>query len=169
LETPSACGGVIHFEAHVMVEEPWRILSRWLAARKIFRIILHWEANGVKANIADLSREIRARGKEFGLALNPDTPISVLDNLIGEIDLALLMGVCPGFGGQTMKPEVISKIMALRQKQPEVKIEVDGGVKPQNILKLTEAGADFLVMGSAIFADPDPQAVIKQTYKMINL
>ena len=97
-------------EAHLMVAEPRKILKRWLEPPKVCRIILHWEATDVKVSVAGLSREIRASGKEFGLALNPETQISVLDDVVGELDLVLLMGVDPGFAGQAMKPEIISKI-----------------------------------------------------------
>lgn len=173
----------LKFEAHLMIDSPHRVLNRWLALPKIFRIILHWEALekihnhellpyetqvGAGFPVSNLSREIHRCGKQFGVALNPETPISVLDNFINDIDLVLLMSVEPGFAGQEFKETVIPKIIALRQRHENVKIEVDGGVDPQNILKLATAGADFLVMGSTIFASPNPQAVIKEVYEIIN-
>ncbi len=118
--------------------------------------------------IKDFAKQIHNSGKEFGMALNPKTPIEVLDNFINDIDLVLLMSVDPGFAGQEFKEAIIPKIIALRQLYPDVKIEVDGGVSPQNIAKLVEAGADFLVMGSAIFANSDPQLAIEEAYGAIN-
>jgi len=173
----------ILFEAHLMVESPHRILNRWLASAKVSKVILHWEAlekihnhellpykTQIDANfpVSNLSREIHRCGKQFGIALNPKTPIRVLDNSISEIDLVLLMSVDPGFSGQEFKEEVIPKIIALRQRHPGVKIEVDGGVGSQNILKLAETGVDFLVMGSAIFDCSDPQAAIEEIRERIN-
>ena len=173
----------LKFEAHLMIEAPHRVLNRWLASPKISRVILHWEAMekihnhellpyetqvDAKFPVSNLSREVHRCGKQFGVALNPNTPIEVLDNFINDIDLVLLMSVNPGFAGQDFKEEVIPKIIALRQRHSDVKIEVDGGVSPQNILKLVTAGADFLVMGSAIFVNSDPQLVIKKAYEAIN-
>lgn len=156
------------FEAHLMVAEPYLVLKSWLDSPNVCRIILHWEAPGVKEKIADLSREVRRSGKEFGLGINLETPISVLDKLTNLIDLALLMGVNTGFGGQTMNPEVINKIVGLKQKQPKLKIEADGGVNQKNIYSIAAAGADYIDMGSAIFASLNPEAAIKQAYEEIN-
>jgi len=173
----------LKLEVHLMFESPHRVLNRWLAVSKISRVILHWEAIEKIHNhellpyetqvddkfpISNLSREIHRCGKQFGVALNPGTSTSVLDNFINDIDLVLLMSVNPGFAGQDFKEEVIPKIVALRQRYPDAKIGVDGGVDPQNVLKLVAAGADFLVMGSAIFANSDPQSAIKKAYEAIN-
>jgi len=172
----------IFLEAHLMIENPHRVLNEWLNS-KVGRVILHWEAIekihnhellpyetqiDAKFPISNLSREVHRCGKQFGVAINPPTPISVLDNFINEIDLVLLMSVNPGLAGQEIKEEVIPKIVALRQRYPDVKIEVDGGVNPQNILKLVQAGADFLVMGSAIFSRSNIQLAIKEAYEAIN-
>jgi len=170
------------FEAHLMIEAPHRVLNRWLASPKIFRIILHWEALEKIHNhellpyqtqidarfpISNLSREIHRCGKQFGMALNPETPIEVLDNFINNINLVTLMSVDPGFAGQELKETVIPKIIALRQHYPDVKIEIDGGVNPQNILKLATAGADFLVVGSSIFQSKNIDVSIKKIKNLL--
>lgn len=155
------------FEVHIMVTKPLTVLNRWLKSPRVSRIILHWESDDVKNNIASLSAKIRGDEKKFGLALNPDTPLTILDNYISQLDLVLLMGAYPGFAGQTMKLEVIPKIMALRRKYPKINIEVDCGVKLGNIKKLVQAGANFLVMGSEIFTNPNPQEVIKEANELI--
>ena len=172
----------VALEAHLMVEAPHRVLNRWLASPKVSRIILHWEALEKIHNhellpyetqvddkfpISNLSREIHRHNKQFGVALNPKTPIEVLDHFIKEIDLVLLMSVNPGFSGQEFMEEVIPKIVALRQRHPNVKIEVDGGVSLENILKLAEAGADFLVMGSAIFSSKEPCSIFVSASKIL--
>ena len=166
----------IFLEAHLMVEAPHRVLNEWLSS-KIKRIILHWEAMekihnhellpyktqvGAGFPVSNLAEEIHRYNKEFGVALNLETPISVLDNFINDIDTVLLMSVKPGQGGQEFEESVIPKIIALRQNYPSVKIAVDGGVNLQNISKLIEAGADFLVMGSAIFGSDDVGGAINE-------
>ena len=171
----------ISLEAHLMVDAPHRVLNEWLNS-KVGRVILHWEAIekihnheilpyktqvGAGFPISNLAQEAHRNNKEFGVALNPKTPITVLDNFISEIDMVLLMSVKPGQGGQKFEESVISKIILLRQKYPDVKIGVDGGVNKENILKLAEAGADFLVVGSAIFADDDPAKALEDFKKII--
>ncbi len=144
----------LFLEAHLMVAEPERVTDEWLAS-KVKRIILHWEAIkeifNLQFSIYNLIEQIHNGGKEFGVALNLETPISVLDNFINYIDMVLMMSVKPGRGGQEFEESVIPKIIALRQKYPSVKIEVDGGIDLENIKKLAEAGANFLAVGSAIF------------------
>ncbi|MBU2220273.1 ribulose-phosphate 3-epimerase [Patescibacteria group bacterium] len=166
-------------EAHLMVDSPHRVLNEWLSS-KVKRVILHWEALekihnhellsyktqiGAGWPVSNLAEESHKRGKELGVALNLETPISVLDNFINEIDLVLLMSVKPGASGQSLDERVILKIIALRQRYPNVKIEVDGGVNADNIIKLVEAGADFLVMGSAVFDEDDIGGAIERLRK----
>ena len=155
----------LEIEVHLMVENPHRVLNEWLSS-KVKRIILHWEVIKEIPNsqfpIPNLIKQIHNSGKEFGVALNLETPISVLDNFINDIDMALLMSVKPGQGGQKFEESVIPKIIALRQNYPSVKIEVDGGVNLQNIYRLIEAGVDFLVMGSAIFGKDDIGGAIEE-------
>ncbi len=155
----------LDFEAHLMIDAPQRVLNEWLGS-KIKRVILHWEAlekihnhellpyqTQIKVGfpVSNLAEETHKRGKELGVALNLETPVAVLDNFMSYIDLVLLMSVPPGQSGQKFDERVVPKIIALRQKYPDVKIEVDGGLNAVNIAKVVEAGADFLVVGSAIF------------------
>ena len=171
----------IFLEVHLMIENPHQVLNEWLNAN-VGRIVLHWEALEKIHNhellpyetqvdsrfpVSNLSREIHRCGKQFGVALNPKTPIEVLDNFINDIDSVLLMSVEPGFAGQEFKEEVIPKIITLRQRHENVKIEVDGGVSPQNILKLAEAGVDFLVIGSAVFSAQEPCSVFASMSKIL--
>ena len=164
----------LDIEAHLMVEAPHRVLNEWLES-KVKRVILHWETLEEIHNhellpyktqltagfpVSNLAEETHKRGKKLGVALNLDTPITVLDNFISYIDLVLLMSVPPGESGQEFDERVIAKIIALRQKYPDVKIEVDGGVNAANVAQLVEAGADFLVIGSAIFDAEDIKGAI---------
>jgi ribulose-phosphate 3-epimerase len=138
-------------EVHLMVEEPSRFLPMF-ADTGIDRAIVHAEA------CPHLHRDlalIRDRGLQTGVALNPATPLSVLEHVIEEIDEVLLMGVNPGFGGQGFIPSVLPKTSACRhaidRTSSRAKINVDGGVKVENAARLLLAGAHWLVVGSALF------------------
>jgi ribulose-phosphate 3-epimerase len=113
---------------------------------------------------------IREKGCRAGLVLNPATPLSVLDHVMGRLDLILLMSVNPGFGGQTFIPEVLNTARAVRGRidahvaaggQP-IWLEIDGGVKVDNIRAVAEAGVDTFVAGSAIFGAPDADGYYRQ-------
>jgi ribulose-phosphate 3-epimerase len=141
----------LFLEAHLMVVEPEKTASEW-AASPVKRIIFHWEALGdFKSQISNIAQVVYGSGKQLGVALNPETPLEVLDHFVGKIDFVLLMSVNPGSAGQKMIENVIHKVAALRQKYPDVKIEVDGGINFENAKRLAQAGADFLAVGSTIF------------------
>lgn len=103
---------------------------------------------------------IRQAGARSALAINPGTPLNVLDYLLDDLDMVLIMSVNPGFGGQSFIPGTLDKLRALRAMlaahgKPDLDVEVDGGVKASNIGQIVEAGANILVAGSAIFNAPD--------------
>ena len=169
LETP------LFLEAHLMVEWSEEMFDNWLASRAK-RIILHWEAiaanssanfGGPAPAVFNLIEKTRKIGKEFGIALNPGTASKEIDALVDYLDLVLIMSVNPGFSGQKFIKEVIPKIRMLRQRQPNVKIEVDGGINLDNIKAVAGAGADFLVAGSAIFGKGDISKAIKEMREAI--
>jgi ribulose-phosphate 3-epimerase len=107
---------------------------------------------------------IRAEGKRAGVAINPATPVSAIEHVIGDVDLVLVMSVNPGFGGQAFIPESLSKIRAVRALagRRRIDIEVDGGVSADNAPELTKAGATVLVAGTAVFAGNDPKTYAKR-------
>jgi len=163
----------VDLEVHLMVDNSHQVLNEWLNSG-VKRIILHWEAikeifhpTGDRPKGDNLIKQTHNSGKEFGVALNLETPISVLDNFISYVDLVLLMSVPPGQAGQKFDERVMAKIIALRQKYPDVKIEVDGGVNAQNAGDIIKAGADFLVMGSAIFESEDIGGTIERLQNML--
>jgi len=100
-----------------------------------------------------------------GVAINPHTPVTVLQDIIHDIDLVCVMSVNPGFGGQSFIPHTLEKIIALKQliaaKNAKVLIEVDGGVTEDNAGSIVEAGADVLVAGNTVFKAADPEAMIR--------
>jgi ribulose-phosphate 3-epimerase len=107
---------------------------------------------------------IRSHGCRAGLVLNPATPVDVLDWVLEDLDLVLVMSVNPGFGGQAFIPSALDKLRAVRRKidatGKPIRLEIDGGVKADNIGEIAAAGADTFVAGSAIFGHPDYAAVI---------
>ncbi|QOL26168.1 ribulose-phosphate 3-epimerase [Thalassotalea sp. LPB0316] len=107
---------------------------------------------------------IKENGCKAGLVLNPATPLHYLDHVMDKLDVILLMSVNPGFGGQSFIPSTLDKLRQVKQRIVEsgfdIRLEVDGGVKVDNIAEIAEAGADMFVAGSAIFSQPDYKAVI---------
>jgi ribulose-phosphate 3-epimerase len=147
--------------AHLMVARPERQIDAFAAAGADV-ITVHAEAT---AHLHRALEQIRAAGKKAGAALNPGTPLGVLEYVWGVADYVLLMTVNPGFGGQEFIAACWPKIAAAKklaaaQAGREVLVEVDGGVKLGNIKEVAAAGADVLVAGSAIFGAPDPARAI---------
>lgn len=109
---------------------------------------------------------IKDNGCKAGLVLNPATPLSCLDFVIDKLDVILLMSVNPGFGGQSFIPTTLEKLKLVKQRIIEsgrdIRLEIDGGVKVENIAEIAAAGADMFVAGSAIFSQPDYKDVIEQ-------
>ena len=107
---------------------------------------------------------IKDNGCKAGLVFNPGTPLHYLEHVMDRLDLILIMSVNPGFGGQSFIPEALKKIAAVRklidQSGRDIMLEVDGGIKPENIAEVAQAGADTFVAGSAIFGKPDYKGVI---------
>jgi len=138
-------------DVHLMIVEPERYVERFAAAGADV-ITIHAEAT---PHVHRTLQMIRASGARAGLAVNPATPLDWFDDVWQDIDLALLMTVNPGFGGQKFIPRSLERLERLRARRdaenPRVLIEVDGGVGPANAADLAERGADVLVAGSAVF------------------
>jgi len=149
-------------DVHLMIEEPDKYLRDFIKAGADY-LTVHYEAS---VHLHRTVQWIKESGIKAGVSLNPATPIWNLEHILPYTDLALLMSVNPGFGGQKFIPEVIEKIKILkkllREKGLSTLIEVDGGVKIENALEIISAGADILVMGSAFFNSKDYGTVIKQ-------
>lgn len=155
----------LKLEVHLMIEHPWEFLNAWLAAG-VKRVLVHYESVGYRLDAERVFDEMIAGshtlGCEFGIAINPETPIEVLDPYILKIDTVQVMGVKPGWAGQAMKDNTLAKIQGLREKYPGVKIEVDGGVNLETAPKILQAGADILVVGSAIWQAEDKKKIIEE-------
>ncbi|MET3009974.1 ribulose-phosphate 3-epimerase [Stenotrophomonas koreensis] len=148
-------------DVHLMVEPVDRIIPDFAKAGASI-ISFHPEAS---RHVHRTIQLIKSHGCQAGLVLNPATPVDVLDWVLDELDLVLLMSVNPGFGGQSFIPSTLEKLRAVRQKIDasgrSIRLEVDGGVKADNIGAIAAAGADAFVAGSAIFNAPDYRAVIE--------
>lgn len=137
------------FDVHLMIEKPERYLADFREAGADV-LTVHAEAC---PHLHRTLTEIRRLGCKAGVSLNPSTPVSVIENVLDELDLVLVMSVNPGFGGQSFIPRSLEKIAQVRQLLGErpVHIEVDGGVSPKNAASVRDAGATVLVAGSAVF------------------
>ena len=147
-------------DVHLMVEPVDRIIPDFAEAGATY-ISFHPDASRHPHRTIQL---IRSLGCKPGLVLNPGTPVDILDWVLDELDLVLLMSVNPGFGGQAFIPSALDKLRVVRQKidasGKDIRLEIDGGVKADNIGAIAAAGADAFVAGSAIFNAPDYQQVI---------
>lgn len=147
-------------DCHLMIVEPERYVGAFVAAGADF-VTVHAEAT---PHLQRVLAQIREAGARAGVALNPSTPIDVLDYVLDDLDLVLVMSVNPGFGGQKFIPgayEKIRRIKDLLATRP-VELSVDGGVKRDHVRPLGEAGATVLVAGSAIFGAADPAAAVRE-------
>ena len=149
------------FDVHLKVEEANRFVDDFVSAGADL-ITVHYEA---EKHIDRTIQYIKSKGVKVGVALNPGTPVSVLKDIIPEIDMVLIMSVNPGFGGQKFIPYAINKIkevFEMKQKyNKNLHIQVDGGVDKTNIKQIVEAGADVIVAGSAVFKNDEIEENIK--------
>lgn len=143
-------------DVHLMIVEPERYAEAFKNAGADI-LTVHVEAcTHLHRNI----QQIKSLGMKAGVAVNPHTPLSMIEHVLGDIDLVCLMSVNPGFGGQSFIPETLRKIADLKkmiaEKNAPVLIEVDGGVSTGNAASIVQAGADVLVAGNAVFKSADP-------------
>ena len=147
-------------DVHLMIVNPDQYISRFAEAGA-FSITVHYEAC---VHLHRTVQSIHDAGCKASVALNPHTPVSLLHDIIGDLDMVLVMSVNPGFGGQKFIANTLNKVSELRnmanRHNPELIIEVDGGVGTGNIASLIDAGANAFVAGNAIFAAASPVEMI---------
>ncbi|KPF43615.1 ribulose phosphate epimerase [beta proteobacterium AAP121] len=150
----------VPIDVHLMVQ-PVDALAQAFCQAGADLVSFHPDAS---AHVDRTLQLIKAEGKQAGLVFNPATPLDVLQYVIDKVDLILIMSVNPGFGGQSFIPSALRKIEQARklieQTGRDIRLEVDGGIKVDNIRRVADAGADTFVAGSAIFNQPDYKAVI---------
>ena len=153
-------------DVHLMILEPERYAEAFKKAGADI-LTVHIEAcTHLHRNI----QQIKSLDMQAGVAVNPHTPVSHLQDILSDIDLVCLMSVNPGFGGQQFIPQTLNKIRELRRmidaQGLQVKIEIDGGVTLDNAKSIIEAGADVLVAGNTVFRSADPQVTISQLKRL---
>lgn len=147
-------------DTHLMIVDPDRYIKTF-AQLGVQHLTVHYEAC---PHLHRTLQAIKAEGMKAGVALNPHTPAQLLEDIIRDIDMVIVMGVNPGFGGQSFIENTYQKVRELKSlidhKKAKTLIEIDGGVNADNALKLTQAGADILVAGNFVFKSDDPLATI---------
>lgn len=147
-------------DVHLMIVEPERLIPDFVAAGASI-VTVHQEAC---PHLHRTVNQIKELGARAGVALNPSTPVSALEEVLPDLDLVLVMTVNPGFGGQAFIPASLEKVRRARalldRLAARAELEVDGGIKPDNVARLVDAGADVIVAGSAVYGSPSsPRAV----------
>jgi ribulose-phosphate 3-epimerase len=142
-------------DVHLMIERPDDWVDRYVDAGAAY-VVVHIEAT---RDVSATLFRIRARGSKAGITLNPGTPVDAILPYLAEVDLALVMSVNPGFGGQKFIESALGKLERLRKETDSrrlaVELEVDGGVKVDNVRRVVDAGASVVVAGSAVFEAPE--------------
>ena len=155
------------FDCHLMIVEPERYVDDFRNAGADI-ITFHYEAT---AHAHRLLQHLRDIGARAGIGINPQTPTSMLVDLIEECDQILVMSVNPGFGGQAFIERALVKLREVRalcaERNPDCDIEVDGGIGTANIERAVDAGATMLIAGSSIYAQPDPHAALQDLRRRI--
>lgn len=154
-------------DTHLMIHEPEQFITRF-RDMGVYRLIVHYEAcMHLQATIT----KIKESGMQAGVALNPSSPVELLTDILNDVDLVLIMSVNPGFGGQKFLPRSLDRVRRLRkmidEQNPNVLIEVDGGINLETGKQMAKVGADALVAGSFIFKSQNPQETIKQMKREI--
>lgn len=141
-----------NWEAHLMVACPEDYLDNFSKAGAK-KVVFHYEAKSSPQSVISRARGL---GLEVGLAINPETDVPAFLPLVDEVDSVLFLTVHPGFYGSEFVPEVLDKVVELRQSRPSIEIGADGGIKESNIVQIARSGVDVFCVGSAILLQPKP-------------
>ena len=153
-------------DVHLMIDEPQKYVSQVRdCGADIMNV--HYE---VCPHLHRTIQQIKQAGMKAAVTINPATPVSLLEDIVADVDMVLLMSVNPGFGGQKFIPGTIKKVKQLRElisaSGSSAKIQVDGGVNMETGAQLAQAGADILVAGNFVFSSPDPIATIQELHNL---
>lgn len=159
----SLCGKTgMPFDVHLMIEDPDRYLEDFITDNTEY-ITVHAEAC---VHLHRTIQHIKSSGTKAGVAVNPATPLSAVECVLEDVDMILIMSVNPGFGGQKFISSVLPKIRNLdelrRENNLDFTIEIDGGINPDNVKTVTDAGVDIVVAGSSVFGAADIEARVKE-------
>ena len=151
-------------DVHLMITDPLRYAETFLKAGADI-ITVHVE---VDPDINAISELVKKYGKKLAIAINPPTDVSAIDPYLEYVDMALVMTVNPGFGGQKFIADCVDKIRYIREKMPELDIQVDGGINLENVSVVLDAGANVIVAGSSVFNAADPVKACEEFLKRGN-
>lgn len=155
------------FDVHLMIENPDQYIEDFVTPQTEY-ITVHQEAC---THLHRTIQHIKQAGVKAGVSLNPATSLDTLDYVLGDLDMVLLMSVNPGFGGQSFIPQIMEKTRELaeikRAEGLDFKIEIDGGVKLDNVIEVVDAGVEIVVAGSAVFKADDIEARTREFMKLI--
>jgi len=147
-------------DVHLMITDPWQYCERFLdAGADVLTFHVEVEQNG---DVPALIDQIKQRGCKAGMSLQPDTPVERLQPYVARLDIALIMSVFAGFGGQRFMPDVLAKVTALRAMGFTGEVAMDGGIDPQTIAQSAAAGVNVFVAGTAVFGVADRAARIAE-------
>ncbi len=156
----------INYELHLMVDHPIEIIRSYTTTPNIKRVYVHAES---KDELNAAIEEAKIHGFEIGIAINPETPTSVLNDHLYEIDSVLFMGVNPGASGRPFHPEILEKIKTFHEKNPKMEIAVDGSVNHDTIVDIQNAGATRFAVGSTIFnGEKTPQEALEELHVILS-
>lgn len=148
-------------DVHLMIENPEKYVDVFLKSGADI-ITVHYECN---MDFEYIKNAVKSAGKKLGLSIKPKTDAEVLEKFLPDIDMALVMSVEPGFGGQKFMPESIDKIKKIRLMDKNIDIEVDGGISEDNIKSVVDAGANVIVAGSSVFRADDVKKAVENLKK----
>jgi len=159
----------IPLDVHLMIENPGDYVEKFINAGADY-LTVHVEA---ATHLHGIIQAIKANGAKAGVSLNPHTPLSSIEEVLQDLDMVLIMSVNPGFGGQSFIPQTLDKVKRLnkilaKRGLENVEIEIDGGVKLNNIKEVAEAGVNILVSGSGVFGAENPAARIQEMKKVLS-
>lgn len=141
-----------NLEAHLMVKHPLNFVDELVKIEHVAKIILPFEIDG---NHHDYIYQVKNHMKQVGLSINPGTPVEAIIHFLDDLDMVLVLGVEPGRQGQAFKEEVLAKIQTIKKIAPGLAVEMDGGLRFENVSKITRAGPDFIAAGSVLFGADD--------------
>ncbi len=158
----------VPLDVHLMIENPGLYIDDFAKAGSDY-ITVHVEA---APHLHRVLQQIKAHGVKAGVSLNPHTPLCLIKEILEDVDMVLIMSVNPGFGGQSFIPQTLEKVRKLREILHErgldhVEIEIDGGVKLENIKEISDAGVDVFVSGSGIYKAEDPIEMVRKMIRKI--
>ncbi|MCD4760772.1 hypothetical protein K8R42_02650 [bacterium] len=149
-------------EVHLMVKGPSKYITRWIKLTNVQKIIWHYEAEKSINSIICLNKYVKANGVKTGLAINPNTSLAKIKNIIKNFDTIQIMAIKPGAQGRKFQPKVLKKIKALRKKYKNLNISVDGGVNDKNFKAIKKAGANIICIGSYLQKSKNIKEALKK-------